>query len=166
MTANPIRERFTLERQADDQAALAGLLAQATCGLLGLGLLLSGVLGFVFAGTSFDTGPSVEGEQFLGFEVNGWHNLVHVLTGLLLLGGAPLPAAAVGALLAFGSSYLIVTIWGFADDDDVAHLLSIDGADNVLHLVLTLAALGVALLVGVLALGAEAKRRRAAELRR
>jgi hypothetical protein len=165
MSVNPIRDRFTLERQAEDQAALAGLLARVTCALVGGSLVLAGIVGF-FVDSSFDTGPSVGGSSLLGFEVNGWHNLVHLLTGAMLLAAVPIAPLALGALLAFGLSYLAVTVWGFADDDDVAHLISIDGADNVLHLALTLISLGAALGVGALALASQGTRERAAELRR
>ncbi len=158
MAADPIKERFTAERVADDRAALSGLVAQATCGLLGLSLVLAGILGFIFAGRGFGHG-NPQGEDLIVFEVNGWHNVVHILTGLLLLAAAPRAPLAVAGLLAFAGGYAIVTVWGFIDGNDVLGLLAIDGADNVLHLVLTLVPLGaVALAAGLAALSSRGRR--------
>src|SRR3712207_9557667 len=70
--------------------------AQLYCLLAGLALLLAGIFGFI-ADASFDTSASadtdaagnangqLQGDSFLGFEVTGWHNLVHIASGVLLL---------------------------------------------------------------------------------
>jgi hypothetical protein len=42
--------------------------------------------------------------------------------------------------LGFGAVYLLVTIWGFIDGNDVLGLIPVDAADNALHL--AIAALG------------------------
>ncbi len=57
--------------------------AQWYCLLGGLALLLAGILGFL-AESSFKTGDALERGSLLGFDVNGWHNIVHLLSGLLL----------------------------------------------------------------------------------
>jgi Domain of unknown function (DUF4383) len=62
--------------------------AQLYCLLAGLALLLAGVFGFI-SDSSFDTGSNVQGGTFLGFEVNAIHNLIHVASGLVLLGLPP-----------------------------------------------------------------------------
>ena len=102
--------------------------------VFGAVLLLAGILGF-FADSSFgDLGGNVQGDDLIVFEVNGWHNLVHVASGLL---GLALMGSASGArayALGFGAVYLLVTIWGIVDGNDVFGLLPVNGADNVLHI--------------------------------
>jgi hypothetical protein len=63
----------------------ARTIAQSFCLLIGAGLIAAGVLGFVFGGTSFDAGGDVQGDEFTIFEVNGWHNVVHIATGAFLV---------------------------------------------------------------------------------
>jgi hypothetical protein len=114
--------------------------AQLYCLGAGLALLLAGVLGFL-SDSSFDTGNAVQGGSFLGFEVNAIHNLVHVASGLLLLGASPRRASARAVALGFGLVYGLVAIIGLIDGEDVLGLIPINAADNVLHV--ALAALGV-----------------------
>jgi hypothetical protein len=160
MSSDTIKDRFTAEREADDRAALGGLIAQVTCGLLGLSLVLAGILGFIFGGTDFGTG-NPQGDDLIIFEVNGWHNVVHVLTGLLLLAAAPRAPLAIAGLLVFAGGYAAVTIWGFIDGDDVVGLLAIDMADNFLHLALTLLPMGAAALAAGLYAWSQQRRQRA-----
>jgi hypothetical protein len=49
------------------------------------GLIAVGVLGIVFGGSGFDAGGDVQGDDFIIFEVNGWHNVVHIATGAFLV---------------------------------------------------------------------------------
>src|SRR3954466_2455053 len=112
--------------------------AQAFCGLVGAVLILAGILGF-FGDSSFG-GPDERG-SFLGLDVNGWHNIVHIATGLLLLVGAPKATLARVACLAFGVTYALVALLGWIDGSDVVGLIPIDAADNVLHSVLAVLAL-------------------------
>src|SRR4051794_38725119 len=116
--------------------------AQVFCGLAGIVLIAAGALGFL-GNSSF--GGAGERGSFLGLDVNGWHNVVHILTGLLLLAGAPNARAARAVCLIFGGSYALVTILGVIDGSDVLGLIPIDGADNVLHAVLSVTAIGAAL---------------------
>jgi hypothetical protein len=107
----------------------------------GATLLLVGILGFI-AESSFDAGSDVNGSNFILFEVNGWHNLVHIASGLV---GLALWRSVVGArnfALGFGLVYGIVTVWGFVDGNDVVGLIPVNAADNVLHL--AIAGLGIA----------------------
>ena len=55
--------------------------AQLYALLFGITLLAVGILGFI-ADSSFDTGSNVQGSDFIIFEVNGWHNLVHIASGI------------------------------------------------------------------------------------
>jgi Domain of unknown function (DUF4383) len=124
-------------------------LAQWFCRLVGLVLVVIGIAGF-FVNGSFDTGAGVPGDDLLGFEVNGWHNLVHLGTGLLLMLAAPSAGAAKAITLTFGLTYAAVAVIGLIDGDDVVTLVSLNDADNVLHVVLA----ALALLVGLASRGA------------
>ncbi len=107
--------------------------AQVYALVFGITLLVAGVAGF-FADSSFgDLGSNVQGDDLIVFEVNGWHNLVHIASGLL---GLALMGSAAGArayALGFGVVYLAVTIWGFVDGNDVIGLIPVNSADNWLH---------------------------------
>jgi hypothetical protein len=115
--------------------------AQVYSLVFGAVLLLAGILGF-FADSSFgNLGSDVNGDELIVFEVNGWHNLVHIASGLL---GLALMGSASGArayALGFGAVYLLVTIWGIVDGNDVFGLLPVNAADNVLHV--AIAATGI-----------------------
>ena len=120
-------------------------LAQWFCLIVGITLIVVGVLGF-FAEPKFDTAiggepGDLDGEDLIIFEVNGWHNVVHLASGLFLLAFAARHAAARTAALAFGAIYGVVTVIGLADGKDVLGLLPVDPADNVLHILLTISAL-------------------------
>ena len=115
--------------------------AQIFCLVFGITLVAVGILGFIIGATSFDTGAAVQGEDLVIFEVNGWHNLVHIASGLLLLAASPNGPLAAGTAIVFGLVYALVTVWGFVDGNDVFRLIPVNTADNFLHLVLTVAAL-------------------------
>ena len=130
--------------------------AQWYCLLAGAALLLAGIFGFL-ADATFDTGLSgtdseggnqggaLQGDSFLGFEVNGWHNVVHLLSGLVLLAAFSKRKPAKTVALAFGIVYGLVTIIGLIDGNDVLGLIPINPADNVLHLALSLVGILAAL---------------------
>jgi Domain of unknown function (DUF4383) len=115
-------------------------LAQWWCLLGGLTLVAVGLIGFLVNG-SFDTGHHVQGDDLIIFEVNGWHNLVHLASGLLLLAGAGHRKRAKAISLLFGMTYGLVTVYGLVDGDEVFGLIPVDAADNVLHILLTLTSL-------------------------
>jgi hypothetical protein len=114
--------------------------AQWYCLLAGLALLLAGAFGFI-SDSSFDTGEGVQGDLFLGFEVNAIHNLIHVASGLVLLAASPKRASARAVAIGFGLVYGLVATVGLIDGEDVFGLIPINSADNLLHI--ALAALGV-----------------------
>src|SRR4051812_8798531 len=123
-------------------------LAQWFCLLAGPGLILVGLLGF-FAESRFDTASggdpgALDGHDFIIFEVNGWHNVVHIATGLLLLLGAVKHRVAKTVLVIFGVAYAAVSVIGLIDGQDVLGLFPVDKQDNVLHIVLAAAALLIA----------------------
>jgi hypothetical protein len=107
--------------------------AQLYALLFGVVLLAVGIAGFAADGT-FGTGSDVNGSDLIVFETNGWHNIVHILSGIV---GLALWRTAAGArlyALGFGTVYLAVAVWGFATGDQVLWLVPVDAADNVLHL--------------------------------
>ena len=113
--------------------------AQKYCLLVGAVLLVAGVAGFL-VDADFQTGD-IDGDKLIGFEVNGFHNLVHLLSGFLLLAAAPRRGASKVVALVFGLVYGAVAIAGLADGDDFIGLFPVNTADNILHIVLS--ALGV-----------------------
>lgn len=109
--------------------------------LFGIVFVAVGALGFV--------APLAPDNKLLGiFAVSFLHNAVHLLTGAGLLITA-LPNDGRNArmgLLVFGSVYGVVTILGTVAGGLVNSLgIAINTADNVLHVVLTAALLGVPL---------------------
>jgi hypothetical protein len=114
--------------------------AQVFAGVVGVVLVAAGAIGFA-VDSSFQTGSHIGGEKLLGLEVNGWHNLVHLATGLLLLAGAGGRSSARGVCRLFGIGYLVVTIAGIAGGNDAFGLIPINTPDDVLHAVLAFAAL-------------------------
>jgi hypothetical protein len=118
--------------------------AQLFCLIVGVVLVAAGLLGFI-TDSSFDTGAPLNGDELLGLEVNGWHNLVHIASGLFLLAMSPKRASAKTGAFAFAAIYVVVTIVGLADGNDILGILPINGFDNVLHLILAVAGIGAAL---------------------
>ena len=123
--------------------------AQWFCLIVGATLVLVGLFGFL-AEATFDTSAgsdpgALDGENFILFEVNGWHNVVHIASGLFLLALAGKHRTARTAALAFGAIYAVVTVIGLVDGHDVLGLIPINPADNVLHILLTAAALAAGL---------------------
>ncbi len=115
--------------------------AQWYCLLFGAALLLAGIFGFLAdAGFGLGNVPSgtVDGSLFLGLEVNGWHNIVHLASGLVLLAAANTRPSAKAIALAFGLVYGLVAIIGLIDGSDVLGIIPVNGADNVLHIALAL----------------------------
>lgn len=106
--------------------------------VFGATLLLMGIVGFA-ASSSFETGTNISGGELIAFEVNGWHNLVHILSGLVGLALWRNPASARAFALGFGAVYAVVTLWGFIDGNTVLGLIPVNTADNVLHLAIAAA---------------------------
>ena len=140
-------------RTTDDH--LPKTLAQRYCLLAGVALLLVGILGFLAEG-SFETGDALQGGSFLGFEVNGWHNLVHIISGIVLLGAANTRPTAKTVAMGFGFVYALVFLIGLVQGDEVLGVIPINGPDHVLHFLL--AAAGIA--AGLVSATTKASQRR------
>ena len=111
--------------------------AQWYCLLAGAALLLAGIVGF-FVDSGFDTGSGIDGDSLLGFEINGFHNLVHLASGLLLLACSAKRRPAKTVALLFGVVYGVVTLIGLIDGETVLGLIPVNTADNILHVALAL----------------------------
>jgi hypothetical protein len=117
--------------------------AQLYTTVAGTILTIAGIVGFFYS-ASF--GSPGEVDEMLGiFAVNGWHNVLHLATGLIGLvavGYAPRAYA-----LGMGLLYVVLAIWGFAigGGESIVGAIPVNGADNVLHLLLGLAGLAAGL---------------------
>jgi hypothetical protein len=104
--------------------------------VFGIVFILVGVLGFVPALTS-------DGQLLGVFMVDGVHNIIHLLSGILAIAAAWWMSGAYTRLYfqVFGVVYAIVTIVGFLQGDTVLGLIMVNMADNLLHLVIAVVAL-------------------------
>jgi hypothetical protein len=124
-------------------------LARIFCLLVGPALALNGLLGLLFAGAEFEVGDDLphHGWNFF-FEFNGWHELLHIATGLMLtVASFRQRWAPVGALL-FGVIYAVLTPLALIDGDDVANVIFSDTRDNVVHALLGAAGLVLGIAAG------------------
>ena len=112
--------------------------------LVGGVLVVAGIIGFFYS-ASFGSPGEVDDVAGL-FGVNGWHNLVHVLSGAVGLLVAGFAARRYAFWL--GIAYLGLALWGFVLGGG-AHLVlgffPVDTEDNFLHLALGLLGVGAAL---------------------
>lgn len=123
--------------------------------LVGGTLVIAGVIGFFYA-AGFDAGNSIcsgDGcDKVFGIlAVNGWHNLVHIATGVLGLIALNHGAAAQRSYaLYLGIVYAIVSVLGFIDfgsgdfNDTILKVIPVNTEDNFLHLILGLLGIGAA----------------------
>jgi hypothetical protein len=75
--------------------------------------------------------------------VNGWHNLVHIATGLVGLAVWRSYSSARAYAIGLGVVYTAVAIWGFVigSGESILGFLPVNSEDNVLHLLIALAGL-------------------------
>ncbi|MFN2556273.1 MAG: DUF4383 domain-containing protein [Nitriliruptorales bacterium] len=106
--------------------------------------ILIGLAGFFVTG--FDVFVGNSQETLILFEVNPFHNVVHIVIGSLwLVAGLMLGAEATqGVNFAIAGFYLLAAVAGFLGLGILDDLLAIDGVlhpDNFLHLATALASL-------------------------
>jgi hypothetical protein len=116
--------------------------ARLYCLLVGGVLVLVGVLGFFYE-ASFDAGDKVQADKVFGaFAVNGWHNLVHLAIGVVLLAAAN--RAPRSTAMGVGVLYLALAVLGFiatggdgiefiAENGVLLDLVPVNDPDNWLH---------------------------------
>jgi hypothetical protein len=124
--------------------------ARLYCLLVGAVLVVAGIIGFFYE-SSFATGDSIKESEVFGIlGVNGWHNVVHIAIGALLLAAAG--SAARPAALFVGVLYLVLCVLGFiatgdngigfiAENGTLIKVVPVNDEDNVLHLILGLTGL-------------------------
>ena len=115
---------------------------------VGLAYVFIAVLGFL--ATGLDGFVENGDDALLGFDLNPFHNVVHLAVGLIVIGAAVPRDAAItqGALIGGGLVLVVAAVLGFVDR---LQLLSIDDAsagDNFLHLVSGALAIGGGLIGG------------------
>jgi hypothetical protein len=119
--------------------------ARLYCLLVGAVLVIAGIIGFFYE-ASFATGDSIRTKDVFGvLSVNGWHNLIHIGIGAVLLIAAG--SAARSAALFVGVLYIALCVLGFiatsnsgigfvAENDTLFKLVPVNNEDNVLDLIL------------------------------
>ncbi len=107
--------------------------------LVGAVLTIVGISGFFYS-SSFGSPGEVD-KVFGILAVNGWHNILHLATGLLGLAAAGYAARQYA--LGLGLVYLVVAIWGFiiGSGDSILSIVPVNTPDNILHLILGLTGL-------------------------
>jgi len=107
--------------------------------VVGATLTVAGIIGFFYS-SSFGSPGEVD-KVFGILAVNGWHNVVHLATGLLGLAAAGYAARQYA--LGLGLVYIAVAVWGFiiGSGDSILTIVPVNTADNFLHLLLGLAGL-------------------------
>ena len=121
-------------------------LAQVYALALGGVLVLVGIVGFLVE-PSFGVGDSAQRGTLILFDINGWHNVVHLLSGIVGLAMAATAAKARLFSIGYGVVYVVVTILGLAVGDGglLLSIIPINTADNVLHLLIAVSGIAVGL---------------------
>jgi uncharacterized protein (UPF0333 family) len=111
--------------------------AQLYALIFGAVLTIAGIIGF-FYNSDFTSDKSVRDAVFGILDVNGWHNVVHIATGVLGLIAAGSYSSARGYALGLGAVYIAVAIWGFVvgDGDSILSIIPVNTEDNFLHLLI------------------------------
>jgi Domain of unknown function (DUF4383) len=130
--------------QRRDPAAPARHPAQLLALAIGVIYTAVGILGFFVTG--LDNFASETNKTLVGFEINPLHNIVHLVIGLagLALWRRLDTARLYGWLLAAG--YGLAFLYGlFAAGNSDINFLSLNGADNGLHLISAVVGVAIAL---------------------
>lgn len=105
-----------------------------------------GLLGFAVSGSVPFAGK--HGASLLGFDVNGLHNVVHLLIGVALVAASRALGSARATNLTIGAVYILLAVLGPFINNTALDIVGLNGPDHVLH------ALSGLLLVGI-AVGAD-----------
>lgn len=124
-------------------------MAKQVAVIFGVVMLLVGILGFIPGLTT--AGPAGTSYRLLLgiFAINPLHNVIHLATGAVALAAGLYGSGAYARMyfLVFGIVYALITIIGvtgilFDSHSNLLGIVPINGADNILHLAITLLALG------------------------
>lgn len=103
-----------------------------------------GLVGFFVTGDVPFAGQ--DGDPLILFDVNGLHNIVHLLIGVALIAASRRLDTARGANLAIGVTYLALGVLGPVINDTAVDVIGLNGWDHVLHLTSGVLLAAVALL--------------------
>ena len=108
--------------------------------VVGAVLTILGIVGF-FYNSDFTSNKAVHDDVFGILSVNGWHNVVHIATGIFGLWAASTYASARAYALGLAVVYIAVAIWGFVigSGDSILSIIPVNTPDNVLHLLIGIA---------------------------
>jgi uncharacterized protein (UPF0333 family) len=111
--------------------------AQLYALIFGAVLTIAGITGF-FYNSDFTSDKSVRDAVFGILDVNGWHNVVHISTGVIGLIAAGSYASARTYALGLGAVYIAVAIWGFVigDGNSILSIIPVNTEDDILHLLI------------------------------
>jgi hypothetical protein len=111
--------------------------AQLYALIFGAVLTVAGIAGF-FYNSEFTSNKAVRDAVFGILDVNGWHNVLHILTGMLGLVLASSYARARTYALGLGVVYIVVAAWGFiiGNGDSILSIIPVNTEDNILHLLI------------------------------
>jgi hypothetical protein len=111
--------------------------------VVGAVLVIAGIIGF-FYNSTFTSNESVHDDVFGLLSVNGWHNVVHIATGLLGLAMARTLASSRMYALLLGVVYTVVAIWGFiiGSGESILSIVPINTEDSILHLAIAVVGFG------------------------
>jgi hypothetical protein len=111
--------------------------AQLYALIFGAVLTIAGIIGF-FYNSDFTSDKTVRDAVFGILDVNGWHNVVHILTGVAGLLAAGAYGSSRAYAIGFGIIYVIVAIWGFVigSGDSILSIVPVNTEDNILHLLI------------------------------
>ena len=127
---------------------------QAAALVVGAVFLVVGILGFIPGiTTNYDDlgfiGHESEAKLLGIFQVNIVHNIVHLLFGVLGLAAAKTWQGSRLFLVGGGAFYLVLWIYGLVIDfDSTLNFVSLNTADNWLHLLLGVGMVGIGLALG------------------
>jgi hypothetical protein len=113
--------------------------AQRYALVIGLALTGAGIVGFFYS-SAFGKPGKVD-DVFGVLDVNGWHNVVHLLSGLVGVAVWRSYSGARRYAIGFGAIYGAVAIWGLVigNGESILGIVPINTEDNILHLLIALA---------------------------
>ncbi len=122
--------------------------AQVYALVIGAVLTVAGIVGFFYEPSFAAGSDDIKRDAVLGIlDVNGWHNLVHILSGVAGLALAGRYASARAYAIGLAVVYTVVAVWGFiiGDGDAILQLVPVNTEDNFLHLLIGIAGVGAGL---------------------
>lgn len=102
-----------------------------------------GIVFIAIAILGFVPGITSNGMLLGIFEVDTLHNIIHLLSGIIAIVCSSSMSNSKTYFKVFGLVYLLVTILGFIGSGSVLGLIMVNGADNLLHLVISIVSLAL-----------------------